>query len=115
MQYWFDWVRDNRQGCLIMGAVSEYDSRPGPLRDAVVEAMRHWREATARALIVEWLERPRLAPARPYLFDPLLRRLYWANLLATRRDADGAWLEWRCQAIREAARMIATSFDTDCS
>ena len=49
VQYWFDWVRDNRQGCLIMGAVSEYDSRPGPLRDAVVEAMRHWREATARA------------------------------------------------------------------
>jgi len=43
VQYWFDWVRDNRQGCLIMGAVSEYDSRPGPLRDAVVEAMRHWR------------------------------------------------------------------------
>lgn len=50
VQYWFDWVRDNRQGCLIMGAVSEYDSRPGPLRDAVVEAMRHWREATARAV-----------------------------------------------------------------
>lgn len=50
VQYWFDWVRNNRQGCLIMGAVSEYDSRPGPLRDAVVEAMRHWREATARAV-----------------------------------------------------------------
>lgn len=50
VQHWFDWVRDNRQGCLIMGAVSEYDSRPGPLRDAVVDAMRHWREAIARSV-----------------------------------------------------------------
>lgn len=47
---WFDWVRDNRQGCLIMGAVSEYDSRPGALHDAVVELIQRWRDATARAV-----------------------------------------------------------------
>jgi AcrR family transcriptional regulator len=47
---WFDWVRDNRQGCLIMGAVSEYDSRPGRLHDAVVELIQRWRDATARAV-----------------------------------------------------------------
>jgi len=47
---WFDWVRDNRQGCLIMGAVSEYDSRPGALHDAVVALIQRWREATARAV-----------------------------------------------------------------
>ncbi len=47
---WFDWVRDNRQGCLIMGAVSEYDSRPGPQHDAVVELIQRWRDATARAI-----------------------------------------------------------------
>ena len=46
---WFDWVRDNRTGCLIMGAVSEYDSRPGPLRDRVVEMIERWRGDTARA------------------------------------------------------------------
>ncbi len=83
-----------------------------PLWQSLLPLMR---EAAARTLIVEWLERTRLAPARPYLFDPLLRRLYWANLLATRRDAEGAWLEWRCEAIREAARMIATSFDAGSS
>jgi AcrR family transcriptional regulator len=47
---WFDWVRDNRQGCLIMGAVGEYDSRPGRLHDAVVELIQRWRDATARAV-----------------------------------------------------------------
>jgi len=47
---WFNWVRDNRQGCLIMGAVSEYDSRPGALHDAVVELIQRWRDATARAI-----------------------------------------------------------------
>lgn len=46
---WFDWVRDNRSGCLIMGAVSEYDSRPGPLRDTVVAMIERWRGDTARA------------------------------------------------------------------
>ncbi|MGB3392026.1 MAG: hypothetical protein WBA56_01135 [Stenotrophomonas sp.] len=80
-----------------------------PLWQSLLPLMR---EPAARTLIVEWLDRPRLAPARPYLFDPLLRQLYWANLLATRRDADGAWLEWRCEAIRNAARMIAASLDT---
>ena len=48
-EYWFDWVRDNRQGCLIMGAVSEYDSRPGRLHDAVTALIQYWRDATARA------------------------------------------------------------------
>jgi AcrR family transcriptional regulator len=46
---WFDWVRDNQQGCMIMGAVSEYDSRPGPLHDAVVALIQRWRSDTARA------------------------------------------------------------------
>jgi AcrR family transcriptional regulator len=47
---WFDWVRDNRQGCLIMGAVSEYDSRPGALRDRVVALIERWRNESARAV-----------------------------------------------------------------
>jgi hypothetical protein len=47
---WFDWVRDNRHGCLIMAAVSEYDSRPGALRDRVVALIDRWRSDTARAV-----------------------------------------------------------------
>ncbi len=49
---WFDWVRDNRQGCLIMGAVSEYDSRVGSLHDAVVALIQRWRNDTARAVVM---------------------------------------------------------------
>lgn len=49
---WYDWVRDNRQGCLIMGAVSEYDSRPGVLHDAVVTLIKRWRDDTARAVVM---------------------------------------------------------------
>jgi AcrR family transcriptional regulator len=47
---WFDWVRENRHGCLIMGAVSEYDSRPGPQRDRVVALLERWRSETSRAI-----------------------------------------------------------------
>lgn len=49
IERWFDWVRDNQHGCLVMSAISEYDSRPGPLHDAVVERVRRWRNDTARA------------------------------------------------------------------
>jgi AcrR family transcriptional regulator len=47
---WFDWVRENRHGCLIMGAVSEYDSQPGPQRDRVVLLLERWRSETSRAI-----------------------------------------------------------------
>ncbi|GAA0708295.1 TetR/AcrR family transcriptional regulator [Dokdonella soli] len=47
---WFDWVRDNRQGCLVMGAVSEYDSRPGALHERVVALIQRWRSDSARAV-----------------------------------------------------------------
>lgn len=67
------------------------------------------RDATARAAIDAWLDRPRLAPARPYLVDPVLRQLYWHNLLAARVHDDGAWLEWRCEPIRRTVRQVMDS------
>lgn len=67
------------------------------------------REPAARTAIDAWLDRPRLAPARPYLVDPVLRQLYWHNLLTARPHADGAWLEWRCEAIRRTARQVIDS------
>ena len=42
---WFDWVRENQHGCLVMSAISEYDSRPGPLHDAVVARVQRWPQA----------------------------------------------------------------------
>lgn len=49
---WFDWVRDNHHGCLILGAVSEYDARPGPQRERVVALLERWRSETARAVSI---------------------------------------------------------------
>lgn len=85
--------------------------------EAVIEALsthpRLWesllpmlREPTARAAVRGWLERSPIAPARPYLMDPLLRQLYWSNLLAPRAGANGVGLEWRCEAIRRAVRQV---------
>ena len=47
---WFDWAMNNRDGCPIIGAVSEYDSRPGPQRDRVVALLAQWRTELARAI-----------------------------------------------------------------
>lgn len=47
---WFDWSRHTDGGCVLLGAVSEYDDRPGALRDWVVEQQKRWRAALAQAV-----------------------------------------------------------------
>ncbi|OQW92641.1 MAG: hypothetical protein BWK78_01050, partial [Thiotrichaceae bacterium IS1] len=53
--------------------------------------------------IVEWLTALKIAPAREFLPDPLLRDLYWKNLLVRRNDN---WVYWRCEAIRLAGKAV---------
>jgi hypothetical protein len=43
MHYWFEWVRGNSGGCVLLGSVTEYDDRPGPLRDQVLRNEQRWR------------------------------------------------------------------------
>lgn len=50
MQNWFEWVRNNAGGCVLMGAASEYDHRDGPLRDRVVLNERRWRSELQRTI-----------------------------------------------------------------
>lgn len=51
IEAWFDWVRHTHEGgCLYLAAVSEYDDRPGPLRDRLVEYEIRWRNELARAI-----------------------------------------------------------------
>lgn len=51
IEQWFDWVRhENDGGCLFVAAVSEYDDRPGPQRDRLLQQDRQWRQALAHAV-----------------------------------------------------------------
>ena len=50
MRNWFEWVRTTVGGCILMAAASEYDDRPGPLRDRVRGNELRWRSALQRAV-----------------------------------------------------------------
>jgi hypothetical protein len=65
------------------------------------------RDAASIEMLGDMLERQRIAAARPWIADPLLRSLYWANLILERSDDTGRWFEWRCEAVRLAGRMLA--------
>ena len=49
--HWSEWVRhEDDGGCLFLAAASEYDDRPGPIRDRVQQQQSDWREQLARAV-----------------------------------------------------------------
>ncbi len=43
-------ARELAQGCLMISGASEYDDRPGPLRDAVVRIVEGWKRELLRAI-----------------------------------------------------------------
>ena len=49
MRNWFEWGRLEAGGCVLVGSVSEYDDRPGPLRDQVLHNEQRWRTELQRA------------------------------------------------------------------
>ncbi|MDC8012320.1 hypothetical protein [Tahibacter soli] len=63
-------------------------------------------DADARERIGAWLRGTRLGRAQPYLLDRHLRRLFWANLVAVRPGEQGAVVEWRCDAVRQAGLQV---------
>ncbi|QGW64871.1 TetR family transcriptional regulator [Lysobacter soli] len=50
LEAWYDWVRQSEGSCLLLSAASEYDDRPGPLRDRLVAHDLRWRQEIARAI-----------------------------------------------------------------
>jgi len=56
--------------------------------------------------ILNRLARLDICPATTYIFDDLLRQLYWANLLVKRLVKGEMRLVWRCEAIRQAGISI---------
>jgi hypothetical protein len=57
-------------------------------------------------ILCELLKVEDLGPYQPYLSDPLLRRLYWKNLLTKRNMNRRQHLVWRCDAIRKVGQEI---------
>jgi len=47
---WCEWARHTEGNCVLLGAVSEFDGRPGVLRDRVVHYQARWRTELARAI-----------------------------------------------------------------
>jgi hypothetical protein len=89
------------------------ESTPDSLAAQVIECPTLWaavnpmREDDAvRARLVVLLEREDLGRADPYIQDPILRRLYWLNLITRRRSPRGNRLVWRSKPVREAIREI---------
>ena len=50
MHNWFEWIRGNSGGCVLLGSVTEYDDRPGPLRDQVMRNEQRWRDLLRHAI-----------------------------------------------------------------
>jgi AcrR family transcriptional regulator len=51
VERWFDWVRHSSDGgCLYLAAVSEFDDRPGAIRDSLLQHEVRWRNELARAI-----------------------------------------------------------------
>ncbi|ACZ87954.1 TetR/AcrR family transcriptional regulator [Streptosporangium roseum] len=39
---WFDYMADDHRGCFLTSVATEFDDRPGPVRDAVIAALSRW-------------------------------------------------------------------------
>ncbi|HJU39563.1 MAG TPA: TetR/AcrR family transcriptional regulator [Tahibacter sp.] len=50
VENWCEWARHTDGNCVLFAAVSEFDGRPGALRDRVVQYQSRWRSELARAI-----------------------------------------------------------------
>ena len=89
-----------RQGCIYCAGAFEYDDRPGPVHDRLLEGVRRWRAALKRTVIqaIEAghlrgdTEAEQLVFEMDALFTGLMRD---ARFLEDARAADRAWTAWQ--------------------
>ena len=100
---WCDWARHTDGHCVLLGAVSEFDGRPGALRERVVHYQARWRSELARAIriAVDAGELPPGTDAEQFAFE------IYGVLLVLHHDAglfgyDGALV----RAERAYARLV---------
>lgn len=67
---WLDWLEstDLPGGCVMLGAATEYDDRPGAVRDAVANGFRELRGAMAKAVRIAIDEGHLLPETDPWQF-----------------------------------------------
>lgn len=59
-------------------------------------------ESSTRQQLAQYLQQDDLGKAQPYIINPLVRQLYWRNLLVAREKR----LCWRCEALLMAGREV---------
>jgi AcrR family transcriptional regulator len=96
-------------GCFFQAAAAEFDSRPGPVRDAVMQGVRYWAGTLARAT----REAQAMGEVDPAV-DP--EQLAWelGSLLAGANrshviDEDSVGFERARRAIRDRLQRVATT------
>jgi hypothetical protein len=92
-----------------------YAENPNFTLEYLMEKLAHspvmWRlfmpfrkDPVKKKRICELLKQEDVGPAQPYIFDCLLKELYWKNLL--KRGISNHRLYWRCQALRQVGQLI---------
>ncbi|WP_395701071.1 TetR/AcrR family transcriptional regulator [Aquabacterium sp.] len=102
MRLWLARARDVelRIGCLYCAGAFEYDDRPGPVRDRLLDGVLRWRAALKRTVIQAIdaghlradLDAEQLVYEMDALFTGLMRD---ARFLQDPRAADRAWTAWQ--------------------
>jgi len=82
--------------------INEYPQRLKQEPELVAAFTRFQQNPKLAQQLCKWLAQPEVAPAPPYIFDDLLREVYWLNLLVKRDNC----LVWRCDAVCEAGQEI---------
>ncbi|MDM8548465.1 toll/interleukin-1 receptor domain-containing protein [Desulfobacterales bacterium HSG2] len=94
-------------------------SDPDTCKEALIQTPFVWqlfmsfiRDTAVRQRLCRLFEQNEVGDVRPYIFDPLLRRLYWRDLI--KQSDDGKRLVWRCEVFRVVGRQVLECGYTDC-
>jgi AcrR family transcriptional regulator len=87
---WLSWAHESAfpGGCLFVSAATEYDDRPGPVRDFLVKSQRDWIDALAHAFRIGIAEGHFQADADPeqFAYDMYSIMLGWHHAARLMQD-----------------------------
>ncbi len=106
LDLWLQWLQGSNMpgGCVMLGAATEYDDRPGPVRDTVEAGFRDLRGAIAKAVRLAIEAGHLKADTDPWQFAFEFFAIVLASAHDWRLHADGRMAE---RAKRAFARMVA--------